>query len=93
MRLDKLTAKMQEALAAAQETAANLGIAELDPESVLLALLDQPEGVTRPLLDKLGVAAAPLQAQLKAELARRPRVQGTIQIFIGNELRGLIEAA
>ena len=93
MRLDKLTAKMQEALSAAQETAANLGIAELDPESVLLALLDQPEGVTRPLFDKLGLAAAPLQAQLKAEIARRPRVQGTIQVHIGNELQSLLESA
>jgi len=93
MRLDKLTAKMQEALSAAQETAATLGIAELDSEQVLLTLLDQPEGVTRPLLDKLGIAIAPLQTQLKAEIARRPRVQGGVQVFIGNELRTTIEAA
>jgi len=93
MRLDKLTAKMQEALAAAQETAASLGIAELDNEQVLLTLLEQPEGITRPLLDKMGIAVAPLQEKLKAEIARRPRVQGTVQVFIGNELRGTIEAA
>ena len=93
MRLDKLTAKMQEALAAAQETAANLGIAELDNEQLLFTLLDQSEGVTRPLLDKMGIAVTPLQEKLKAEIARRPRVQGTVQVFIGNELRGTIEAA
>jgi len=93
MRLDKLTAKMQEALSAAQETAANLGIAELDNEQVLLTLLDQAEGVTRPLLDKMGIAVTPLQEKLKTEIARRPRVQGTVQVFIGNELRGTIEAA
>ena len=93
MRLDKLTAKMQEALAAAQETAATLGIAELDAAQALLTLVDQPDGVTRPLLDKMGIAVAPLQTQLKTEIARRPRVQGTVQVFIGNELRGTIEAA
>lgn len=93
MRLDKLTAKMQEALSAAQETAATLGIAELDSEQVLLALLDQPEGVTRPLLDKMGIAVPTLQEKLKAEIARRPRVQGTVQVFMGNELRATIEAA
>ncbi len=93
MRLDKLTAKMQEALASAQESAASLGIAELDPEQVLLSLIEQPEGVTRPLLDKLGVGTAPLVEKLKAEIARRPRVQGGVQVFIGNELRATIEAA
>ena len=93
MRLDKLTAKMQEALATAQETAASLGIAELDNEQLLFTLLDQSEGVTRPLLDKMGIAVTPLQEKLKAEIARRPRVQGTVQVFIGNELRGTIEAA
>ncbi|XHR27380.1 MAG: ATP-dependent chaperone ClpB [Chthoniobacteraceae bacterium] len=93
MRLDKLTAKMQEALASAQESAASLGIAELDTEQVLLTLIEQPEGVTRPLLDKLGVGAAPLVEKLKAEIARRPRVQGGVQVFIGNELRATIEAA
>ncbi len=93
MRLDKLTAKMQEALASAQETAANLGISELDAEGVLLTLVDQPEGVTRPLLDKMGIAVAPLQEKLKTEIARRPRVQGTVQVFIGIELRTTLEAA
>ena len=93
MRLDKMTTKMQEALAAAQETAASLGIAELDSEQALLVLLDQPEGVTRPLLDKLGIDMAPLREKLRAEIARRPRVQGGVQVFIGNELRTTLEAA
>ncbi|MEI8233513.1 MAG: ATP-dependent chaperone ClpB [Verrucomicrobiota bacterium] len=93
MRLDKLTAKMQEALASAQESAASQGIAELDNEQVLLTLLDQPEGVTRPLFDKLGIAAAPLQEKLQAEITRRPRVQGSVQVVIGNELRATLEAA
>ncbi|MDD5349726.1 MAG: ATP-dependent chaperone ClpB [Chthoniobacteraceae bacterium] len=93
MRLDKLTAKMQEALASAQESAASQGIAELDNEQVLFTLLEQPEGVTRPLLDKLGIAIAPLQEKLQADIARRPRIQGGTQAAIGNELRVTLEAA
>ncbi len=93
MRLDKLTAKMQEALAAAQDEASKNGIQELGNESVLLALLDQPDGVARPLLEKLGIAVAPLREKVAAEFARKPRVQGSNQIYIGNELRATLEAA
>lgn len=93
MRLDKLTAKMQEALAAAQEAAASQGISELDNEQVLLALLEQPEGIALPLLDKLGIAATPLLEKLRADIARRPRIQGGTQAGVGNELRVTLEAA
>ncbi|HWL52034.1 MAG TPA: ATP-dependent chaperone ClpB, partial [Chthoniobacteraceae bacterium] len=93
MRLDRLTAKMQEAFQAAQDGASRSGQQELTNEAILLALLDQPDGVARPLMEKLGVAVAPLQASLTAELARRPKVHGATQLHIGNELRTTIEAA
>jgi len=93
MRLDKLTSKMQEALAAAQDEASQLGQQELTSEQVLLALLNQTDGVARPLLDKLGVEPAPIVKQLGEEIARRPRVQGSIQLYIGNELKATIESA
>ncbi len=93
MRLDKLTAKMQEALTAAQDTASKNGQQELTPEGVLLALLDQSEGVARPLMDKLGVPVAPLRDKLEAEIARRPRVHGSNQVYIGNDLQKTLESA
>jgi len=93
MRLDKLTAKMQEALATAQDETSKNGLQELTCEAVLLALLDQPDGVARPLFEKLGVAVAPLREKVEAEFLRRPRVQGSSQIYIGNELRTTLEAA
>ncbi|MEI6351152.1 MAG: ATP-dependent chaperone ClpB [Verrucomicrobiota bacterium] len=93
MRLDKLTSKMQEALAAAQDEASQLGQQELTSEQVLLALLNQTDGVARPLLDKLGVEPAPIVKQLGEEIARRPRVQGSSQLYIGNELKATIESA
>ncbi len=93
MRLDKLTAKMQEALNAAQHAASERGQQELSGEAVLLALLDQSDGVARPLMEKMGVAVAPLRQKLEAELSRKPKVHGSNQIYIGNDLRTLLEAA
>ena len=93
MRLDKLTAKMQEALNVAQDEASQNGQQELSSEGVLLALLDQSDGVTRPLMEKLGVSTAPLAEKLRAELGRRPKVHGSSQIFIGPDLKTTLENA
>jgi ATP-dependent Clp protease ATP-binding subunit ClpB len=49
---------MQEALQAAQDVASQLNQQEISTEHFLLALLDQSEGVTRPLLEKVGVSGA-----------------------------------
>ena len=93
MRLDKLTAKMQEALVAAQDEASKNGLSELDNEQVLLALLAQTDGIARPLLEKLGVPPGALETKLRAEVARRPRISGGAQPGIGNELRIAFETA
>jgi ATP-dependent Clp protease ATP-binding subunit ClpB len=93
MRIDKFTQKMQEALQAAQDVAAQHNHQELGNEHFLTALLDQTEGVTRPLLEKLGVAAAELRSRLDAEMQRRPQVHGSSDIRMGNELRSTLDAA
>src|SRR5687768_2666426 len=94
MRPDKFTQKMQEALQAAQEVATQFHQQEITNEHFLLALLDQTEGVTRPLLEKMGAAAADLRGRLTEELERRPKIQGgTYDQRIGNELRATIDAA
>src|SRR2546430_5768783 len=94
MRVDKFTQKMQEALQAAQDTAAQLNHQEIGNEHFLSALLDQTDGVTRPLLEKMGVAVDQLQDSLRAELEQRPQVQGaSIELRLGNELRTVLDAA
>ncbi len=97
MRLDRLTQKMQEALQAAQEVATSRHQQEIANEHLLLALLQQPEGVTRPLLEKLGLAPAgqqALQSRLEETLAKRATVQGAgLQPFLGQELRAELERA
>jgi len=94
MRPDKFTQKMQEALQASQEMASQLNQQEISNEHFLLALLDQSDGVTRPLLEKIGVNVGDLRGALTQELERRPKIQGgTYDQRIGNELRATIDAA
>ncbi|HEV2840869.1 MAG TPA: ATP-dependent chaperone ClpB [Chthoniobacterales bacterium] len=94
MRPDKFTQKMQEALQAAQDVAAQFNQQEITNEHFLLALMDQSDGVARPLLEKMGVTVADLHGRLTQELERRPRIQGgSFDQRIGNELRATIDAA
>src|SRR5450432_2025237 len=94
MRVDKFTQKMQEALQASQDVASEFNQQEITNEHFLLALLDQAEGVTRPLLEKIGVQVAALKGRLRRELERRPRVTGaSIDLRIGNELRSVLDGA
>src|SRR5712691_5637298 len=94
MRVDKFTQKMQEALQASQDVAAEFNQQEITNEHFLLALLAQTEGVTRPLLEKLGVQVEALRGRLRTELERRPRVTGAaVDLRIGNDLRSVLDSA
>src|SRR4029077_11234345 len=94
MRIDRFTQKMQEALQAAQDIAAQFNHQEIGNEHFLSALLDQTDGVTRPLLEKMGVPVDQLQDNLRTELEQRPQVQGaSIELRLGNELRTVLDAA
>jgi ATP-dependent Clp protease ATP-binding subunit ClpB len=85
---------MQEALQAAQDVASQFSQQEITNEHFLLVLLDQTDGVTRPLLEKVGVTVADLRGRLTEDLERRPKIQGGgYDQRIGNELRATIDAA
>jgi ATP-dependent Clp protease ATP-binding subunit ClpB len=71
-----LTQKSQEALHDAQTKALRFGHTEVDGEHLLLALLDQAEGIAPRLLGQAGADVDRLRTALEAELARRPRVTG-----------------
>ena len=94
MRIDRFTQKMQEALQAAQDIAAQFNHQEIGNEHFLSALLDQTDGVTRPLLEKMGVPIDQLGDSLRTELEQRPQVQGaSVELRLGNELRTVLDAA
>jgi len=94
MRIDKFTQKMQEALQAAQDIASQSNHQEIANEHFLSALLEQTEGITRPLLEKIGVNANQLRDGLRLELERRPKVHGAaVDLRLANELRSVLDGA
>src|SRR5216110_1236865 len=94
MRIDRYTQKMQEALQSARDFAAKSQSPEIGNEHFLLALLDQGEGITRPLLEKIGVSADALRTRLETDLSRRPKVTGAVSdLRISNDLRRTLDSA
>src|SRR6266511_3425512 len=81
MRLDKFTLRGQEAIQAAIEAAERNQNQQVEPEHLLVTLLEQPEGIIRPLLGKLGVNVPVILNDIQATIARFPRVQGGQQYF------------
>lgn len=75
-RQDKLTVKAQEALQSAQQLAESQGHAQLVPLHLLKALLDEQQGIMRPLLEKVGIRVAQLRTIVDADLAKLPRSSG-----------------
>src|SRR6202021_4032539 len=71
-----LTQKATEALHDAQTKALRYGHTEVDGEHLLLALLDQQDGIVPRLLAQAGADPDQLRTALEAELARRPKVTG-----------------
>ena len=76
MDMNRLTEKSQEALQEAQSIAVNLGQSEVDGEHLLLALLDQQDGLTGRLLEQAGADPAALRSAVETDLAGRPRSTG-----------------
>src|SRR3989337_4489674 len=96
MRFDRLTEKAQEALLAAQELARERGHQQVDVEHVLLALLDQTDGVVPRLVTRLGTDPRVLRTRLSADLERRPRVSGAVAgegFFVTPRLQRVLQGA
>ena len=94
MQPEKFTTLTQQALQAAQTDATERGHSELTNEHFLRAFLDQADGVTRPLLEKVGVSTPKLGEQLDAELARRPKiVSGSGQLRLSRGLSQTMDDA
>jgi ATP-dependent Clp protease ATP-binding subunit ClpB len=76
MDVNKFTQKSQEALANAQNTAVRFGHAEMDVEHLLLALIEQADGLVPRLIAKMDVPLPSFAAEVVKELERRPKVSG-----------------
>jgi ATP-dependent Clp protease ATP-binding subunit ClpB len=92
-RMDKLTVKAQEAVVGAQNLASQRGNPELDALHLLVALIDQTDGIVAPILDKIGVNRGQLRGMADSELARLPRVSGGSTPQPNQALIRVLEAA
>jgi ATP-dependent Clp protease ATP-binding subunit ClpB len=94
MRIDRFTQKMQEAVQSAQDIASQYNHQEVGNDHFLLALLQQPDGIARPLLDQIQVPVDQLQQQLLVDLQQRSKVMGAaVDLRIGSNLRTVLDAA
>jgi ATP-dependent Clp protease ATP-binding subunit ClpB len=76
IRWDKFTLKSQQAVQQAQNRAAEFGNPEMQPVHLLLALIEDREGVIPAVLEKIGVPAERLEHELHQMEEKLPRVSG-----------------
>ncbi len=76
IRWEKLTVKSQQAMQQAQERATELGNPEILPVHLLLALVEDREGVIPAVLEKIGVPTERLESDLHGIEEKLPRVAG-----------------
>ena len=91
MRIDKLTTKFQQALADAQSLALANDAGFIEPQHLLLALINQDDGGTASLLSRAGVAVPRLKTALEQAITHLPKVQGTGgEMTISRDLNNLL---
>jgi ATP-dependent Clp protease ATP-binding subunit ClpB len=93
MDANRFTEKAQEALVGAQRLAGQLNHAQVDPEHLLVTLIDQPEGIVPEVLRKLAAEPPRVSAAVRAALARRSQVHGAGAPGVSPRLAAIIEMA
>ncbi|MFE2106693.1 ATP-dependent chaperone ClpB [Kitasatospora sp. NPDC059463] len=76
MDASKFTTKTQDALSAAIRQAGAVGNPDVKPVHILTALLDQPEGIARPLLEAVGADVSRIDAEARRQAAALPSASG-----------------
>ena len=91
MRFDKFTTRFQEAFSDAQSLAVGADGQFIEPQHLLLALLEQQDGGTAALLGKAGGNVAGLREALRGAIARLPKVEGHGgEVQVGRDLAALL---
>src|SRR6266404_943645 len=94
MRIEKFTTKLQEALAEAQSNALGQDHQYIEPQHLLLALLNQEDGGAAGLISKAGGNPNALKKALSDSIARLPRVEGTPgEVMLSRDLAQLLNVA
>ncbi|MEA2499572.1 MAG: ATP-dependent Clp protease ATP-binding subunit ClpB [Actinomycetota bacterium] len=93
MDVERFTVKSREALAQAQKLARENNHQQITTSHLLLALLSQADGVTLPLMQKLGAVPQSLRRATEVALERVPKVYGGTDPYLSQELTQVLDRA
>jgi ATP-dependent Clp protease ATP-binding subunit ClpB len=93
MNINKYTEKAQEALLAAQQLAEQMNHAQVEPEHVLVALIEQRDGIVPEVLRKMSVDPAAMAQSARELLAKSPQAYGGAQPSLSPRLKLVTDLA
>lgn len=93
MNFDQFTLKAQDALQEASALAQQNDHAEIGLEHLLIALLEQKDGLVKPIVERIGVNAGDLDSAAKNLLASYPKVTGNVQIGLSSAAQKVLAKA
>jgi len=97
LRFDRFTERAQDAASRAYEVLSRYSHSQIDTEHLLLALLEQPEGLVPQILEKLGADVSVLAGKIDEILRAAPRAtmygNGSAQIFITPRVKKILDIA
>jgi ATP-dependent Clp protease ATP-binding subunit ClpB len=95
MRFDKFTIKSQELIQNAQSSAAQHNHQQIEPEHLLAAMLNEPQGIAGAMLRKLGVSPDDIARELSKSIEKMPAVSGSGMgdVYISPRSKAVLEAS
>ncbi len=93
MNYEQFTIKTQEALQEASSIANKNDNAEIAPEHVLEALLEQQDGLTVPVIERVGVSVTELNNKVKELVRSNPKVSGAAQVYFSSQTQKILANA
>jgi ATP-dependent Clp protease ATP-binding subunit ClpB len=93
MTFEKFTIKAQEAVSAANQTAADYGQQQIEPEHILFALLNDSEGVVPAVVKKYGIPLEQIKDKNTRAVEKLPRVSGAGQVYLSQRSNQLFNTA
>ena len=93
MNYENFTIKVQEALQESSSIANKNDNAEISPEHLLQALLEQQDGLIVPVVERIGVNAVELNNKVKDLVRSNPKVTGAAQVYFSSQLQKILANA
>ena len=93
MKFDKFTLKSQELIQNAQSTASRQNNQYIEPEHLLSAMLEEPQGIAASILRKLGISPQSVSNQLTMDMDRLPKVTGVSEVYLSGRSNTVLNAA